>query len=158
MKYKNALNSILTVKSEIAKTKPQENNQADTDNNTRRNSKMFKTEYEFRNFMFAQTFKYEKDVWVCLGTCKIPCANEERLFFAIVDMENMNPYTYDMLMLPMNVLDEPGTYRLSSCGNEAELTIGKMGDISMRMSDDLTTEDSDVITYSFCIPAIKTSR
>ena len=159
MKYKGSLNPIHAVKKEILKANHQESNHTVTtlSNNTRRKRKMFKTEFEFRNFIFAQTFKYEQKVWVCLGTCKIPCANEERLFFAIVDMENMPPCTDDMLVLPLSVLETPGTYRISSCGNEAELTIGKMGDLSMRMSDDLTTEDSDIITYSFCIPAIKTS-
>lgn len=116
---------------------------------------MFRTEFEFKNLFFAQSFPISKDTWALLGTCRVRYSGSERLFFALVDAEGEAPVADDLLMFPMSVLETPGSYELSSLGDRAELTVGKMGDISMKIIDEMATNDSEIITYSFCIPHIE---
>ena len=117
--------------------------------------KMFRTEFEFKNLFFAQSFPISRETWVLLGTCRARCSVTDRLFFTLVDVEGEVPVAKDLLMLPMSVLETPGSYELSSLGDRAELTVGTMGDISMKIIDEMATKDSEIITYSFCIPHIE---
>lgn len=117
--------------------------------------KMFRTEFEFKNLFFAQSFPISKETWALLGTCKVRYSETNRLFLALIDAEGDVPVADDLLVLPLTVLERPCVYELSSLGDKVKLEVGKMGDLSITLIDEMATKESEIITYSFCIPRIE---